>query len=109
MYIVFAVLISGLLLVLFFILGALFCRHIIDEAQEQARYEALRYEYYKLAGVRTPSDPKPYVPPVIRTPRAHAMLPGMGKLDRLLRDGKRGTMMWRAGDRNKSAGQSTTN
>lgn len=102
MYMVFAVLLAGIMLVLFFILGALFCRHIMTEAQEQAQHEALKYEFYRMAGVQKPTDPKPYVPPI--TPRASGLIPGMGKLERMLRAGKRGTIMVRAGDRNKSAG-----
>jgi len=102
MYMVFAVLLAGIMLVLFFILGALFCRHIMTEAQEQAQHEALKYEFYRMAGVQKITDPKPYVPPV--TPRASGLIPGMGKLERMLRAGKRGTIMVRAGDRNKSAG-----
>ena len=102
MYIVFAVLIAGIMMVLFFILGALFCRHLMVEAHKQSQHEMLRYEYYKLAGVHNATDPKPYVPP--RMPRANTFLPGMSKLDRLLHEGKRGTVMWRAGDRNKNAG-----
>lgn len=101
MYVVFGVLIAGIMLALFFVLGMLFCRHIMTEAQDQAKHEMLKYEFLKLANVQRPTDPMPYVPP--RTPRAGGILPGMSKLDRLLHEGKRGTVMWRAGDRNKSA------
>jgi len=107
MYIVLSVLFAGIMLVLFFVLGALFCRHIMVEAQENAKHEMLKYEFCRLADARTPSDPQPYVPPV--APRANGILPGMRELDKLLRKGKRGTVMLRAGDRYKSAGQSTTN
>lgn len=101
--IVIAVLLSGILMVLFFVLGALFCRHLIVEAQEQARYDAMRNEYYRMAGVKNIADPRPYVPPRPRTPRAHRMLPGLSQIDRLMREGKRGTVMWSARDR-KNAG-----
>ena len=103
MYIVLAILLFGAMMVCVFICGALFCKHLIEDAQEQARYDAMRNEYYKLAGVKTIADPRPYVPPMPRTPRKNIMLPGMNKLDRLLHEGTRGTIMWRAGDR-KNAG-----
>ena len=99
MYIVGAILCVGALMVCTFILGALFCKHLIEDAQEQARYDAMRSEYYKLAGVKSIADPRPYVPPRARTPRSNGLLPGMSKLDRMLHEGKRGTIMWRAGDR----------
>jgi len=107
-YIVLTVALVGLIMVGIFTLGALFAVHLITDAQDDARYDRLRQEYYMMAGYRHPGDPKPYVPPksvVItqrKTPR-NRLLPGMSALDRLMKEGKRGTMMWRAGDRNKSA------
>lgn len=107
-YIVLACILCCVLFLCVFVLGALFCKHMMEDAKAEARYDAVRYEYFRLAGVRTPSDPQPYVPPMVRTPRAGHFLPGMAQLDRMLRSGKRGTVMWRAGDR-RNAGQSTTN
>ena len=103
MVVAFWILILGAIMVCFFILGALFSKHLIEDAQEEARYDAMRYEYYRLAGVKTIADPRPYVPPRPKAPRARMMLPGMSQLDRLMHEGKRGTIMWRAGDHNKSA------
>jgi len=94
-----AVLLVGLMMTGLFVLGALFMKASYRDAQEEARYDALRYEYYKVAGVQKPTDPRPYVPPRPVTPRRRAMLPGMSALDRLMREGKRGTLMWRAGDK----------
>ena len=102
-YAMLAVIMLGLMALGIFILGALFMRAVIHDEQQEARYDALRYEYYRLAGVQKPTDPRPYVPPMPITPRAKRILPGMDKLDRLMREGKRGTVMWRAGDR-KNAG-----
>jgi len=101
---VFAVMLLGLMFVLFFILGALFCRHIVIEAQERAQWERMRDEMYRNVGWRKPGDPRPYVPPRPITPNARGVIPGMSKLDRMLREGKRGTIMVRAGDRMKNAG-----
>ena len=100
-YMVLAVILTGFIFVGIFVIGALFMRMQYRDAQEEARYDAMKAEYYRLAGVRTPSDPRPYVPPRPAVPRARGILPGMGKLDRLLKEGKRGTVMWRAGDRQK--------
>lgn len=47
-----------------FLLGAYFMRGVMKDAQEKARYDAMRDEYYRLADVKTPYDPKPYVPPM---------------------------------------------
>ena len=96
---VLSVLLVGVLMVLTFVLGALFSKHLIEDAQEQARYDAMRNEYYRLAGVKTVADPRPYVPPRPKAPRVRTILPGMSQLDRMLHEGKRGTIMWRAGDR----------
>jgi len=105
-YVILAVILVGLMMVGIFTLGALFAIQILTDAQDDARYDRLKQEYFNLSGYRRPGDPKPYVPPkpvVIprrKTPRAR-ILPGMSQLDRLMREGKRGTIMWRAGDRNK--------
>ena len=104
MYTALFIILGGLIIVGVFVLGMLFMRAIIHDEQQEARYDALRYEYYRLAGVKKPTDPRPYVPPRPVTPRASRILPGMSALDRLLKEGKRGTVMWRAKDRNKNAG-----
>ena len=64
MEIVVLAILFGILMVLSFILGAYFCCRVIYSAQKDARTDVFRYEYYKLAGVRNPSDPQPYVPHV---------------------------------------------
>jgi hypothetical protein len=104
MEIILFVLILGVMMVCVFILGGLFSRRLILDALDEARRERMTEDYYRLAGVRSESDPKPYVPPTIR-PRAprSRYLPHMNTLDRLLHEGKRGTIMVRAGDRNKKA------
>lgn len=94
----------SVIIFLAFIIGCIFMRRLIREEEEQARHEEMRREYYRLAGVRTPTDPKPYVPPYNPPRRTNRMLPGLDRLGVLIRDGKRGTLMWRAGDRNKNAG-----
>ena len=101
-YATLAVLVTGFIILGVFVLGMLFMRHIVHEEQQEARYDAMRYEYYRLAGVQKPTDPRPYVPPRPTTPRAKRILPGMDKLERLMQERKRGTIMWRAEDR-KSA------
>lgn len=101
MYIVLVALLFALLMLICFVAGAYFCSRTMEIAQRQAREDALHYAYYHMAGVMSPTDPMPYVPPV--TPRARTFMQGMSKLDRLLKQGKRGTIMVRAGDRNKSA------
>lgn len=88
-----------------FTLGAFFAHHFIMDAYDEARYDRMQSEWYKVTGYRQPGDPKPYVPPrnVVPNPRPRTprnrILPGMGALDRALKEGKRGTVMWRAGDR----------
>jgi len=102
MYIVLGIFLLGVLFVCVFILGGIFARHLIMDALDEARQERITEDYYRLAGCTSKSDPKPYVPPTVRpkTPRAR-MIPHMNTLDRLLHEGKRGTIMVRAGDRNK--------
>jgi len=103
-YVFLVIILIGLMALCIFVLGALFMRRIILEAYDEARYDRAKQDYYWRAGVRNDDDPKPYFPPRItpmarpRTPR-NRILPGMGALDRRLREGKRGTVMWRAGDR----------
>ena len=99
-YLVLAIIMLGLMAIGVFILGALFCRRITTDAINEARQDRIREEYFKLAGVTKLSDPRPYTPP--KTPRRRAILPYMDKLDRMMRRGKRGTIMWRAGDRRKA-------
>ena len=101
MYIALAILIVGVILVFIFVLGGLYTRHIILDSLDEARRQRMAEEYYRLAGVRSLADPKPYVPPTIRprTPGVR-MLPHMNTLDRLLHEGKRGTIMVRPSDWN---------
>ena len=94
------IILVGLMALVIFLLGAFFMRHIMEQAYEDARYAQKVEECYRLAGYQKPGDPKPYVAPQPRTPR-NTVLPGMGALDRLMKAGKRGTVMWRAGDRPK--------
>ena len=91
MYIVLAILFTGIMMVCMFILGG-------DEARQQRTNE----EYYRLAGYKQAGDPKPYVPPTVRpkTPRSR-YIPHMNTLDRLLHEGKRGTIMVRAGRKDR--------
>ena len=105
MYIVLAILFVGIMMVCVFILGGIYARHLMLDALDEARRQRMSEDYYRLAGSRTPGDPRPYVPPTMRprTPRART-IPHMNTLDRLLHEGKRGTIMVRAGDRNKNAG-----
>ena len=102
MYIVFAIIIFGVMFVCAFIIGGIFARHLIMDALDEARRQRQSEEYYRLAGYHHVGDPKPYVPPTLRprTPRAR-ILPHMSTLDRLLHEGKRGTIMVRAGDNKK--------
>lgn len=101
-YIVLAIIFMGVMFVGVFVLGVLLMKHVYRDAQQEARYDALSLEYYRMAGVKTIADPRPYVPPRPVTPRRRTMLPGMNALDRLIHEGKRGTIMWRAGDRKKA-------
>ena len=102
MYIILAIVLLGIMMVCVFIIGGIFARHLMLDALAEARRERMTEDYYRLAGVRTATDPRPYVPPTLRprTPRSR-MLPHMNTLDRLLHEGRRGTIMVRAGDRNK--------
>ena len=100
-----ACVIFGILFICVFLIGGLYTRHLIDDAREQMRHDQLREEYFRLAGAKRLSDPRPYVPPVIKPRRT--ILPHMDKLDRMMRAGKRGTIIWRAGDR-KSADPTTS-
>ena len=97
-----AIILIAIIMVCAFILGGVFARHLMLDALDEARRERMTEDYYRMAGVRMATDPKPYVPPTIRprTPRAK-MLPHMNTLDRILHEGKRGTIMVRAGDRHK--------
>lgn len=100
-YVVLAVVLAGLMMVGIFTLGALFAIRIITDAHDESQYDRLREEYYKLAGYRNDGDPKPYFPPRQAAEYTHRMLPGMSALDRMMKNGKRGTIMWRAGDKSK--------
>lgn len=105
--IVLAIILVGFILVGVFVLGMLLAVRLLTDAQDDARYDRLKEEYYRLAGYRNPGDPMPYCPPksvVIpsrKLPRK-TMLPHMNTLDRRMREGKRGTILWRAGDRQKA-------
>ena len=100
-YCTLAILLIAFLFLVVFMIGAWFMRSVMRDAQDEARHQSLQNEYYRLAGVQKSTDPKPYVPPCVRTPRAYGMIPGLGRLERALRNGKRGTIMLRAGDRNR--------
>ena len=105
MYMVLGIILLVILGVCIFLLGGLYTRHILLDALNEARRQRFTEEYYRLSGTRSQSDPRPYIPPTERpkTPRSR-YLPYMNKLDRLLREGKRGTIMVRAGDRYRKAG-----
>lgn len=92
----------GVAMVCVFILGGIFARHLITDALDEARRERVAEDYYRISGVRCATDPKPYIPPTLRpkTPRART-IPHINTLERLLHEGKRGTIMVRAGDRSK--------
>ena len=94
---VFDVVVAGLILVGVFISGMLFMRSIICDEAMREQYNDIRREYYSLAGVKNMSDPLPYVPPIQR----RSTLPCLYSLERRLRQGRRGTVMWKAGDRMK--------
>ena len=100
MEIVFGIMIIMALIVSAFMLGGLFARHLMMDALDEARRQRQMEEYYRLCGYQKVGDPAPYVPPTIRprTPRSR-VLPHINKLDRLLREGKRGTIMVTAEDR----------
>lgn len=102
MYIIFAIVLLGIMFVCTFILGGIFTRHMMMDALDEARRQRQSEEYYRLSGYQHVGDPKPYIPPTLRpkVPRAK-ILPHMNTLNRLLREGKRGTIMVRAGDRRK--------
>ena len=87
--------------VLMFWAGMQYMRTIVHYEQQEARYDAMRYEYYRMTGFQKMADPRPYVPPNPITPREKAFLPGMNQLGRMMREGKRGTIMWRPRDRRR--------
>lgn len=92
-------LLTGVVFVGIFVLGSAYSLKISHERQACERKDELRQRYYDLAGYKQPGDPKPYVPPV---QRYHRRLPHLDILDRKLRNGQRGTVILRAGDRNKA-------
>jgi hypothetical protein len=98
MYIILGIILCGIAAVCIFILGGLFTRHLMLDALDEARRERMMEDAYRFCGVKHPDDPKPYIPPTMRpkTPR-NRYIPGMSALDRLLREGKRGTIMVRGG------------
>ena len=102
MYMVLGIILVGILMVCVFILGGIFARHLMLDALDEARRQRTCEEYYRMSGYQRVGDPKPYIPPTTRpkAPRA-GVLPHMNTLDRLLHEGKRGTIMVRAGDRRK--------
>lgn len=102
MYIVLGVIFTGILMVCTFILGGLYTRHLMMDALDEARRQRQSEEYYRLAGYQHVGDPKPYIPPTTRpkAPRAR-MIPHMDALDRLLHEGKRGTIMVKGGENEK--------
>ena len=102
MEIVFAIILLGSMFVCMFILGGIFARHLMIDALDEARRQRASEEYYRLAGFQKSGDPRPYIPPTLRPKAPMArMIPHMNTLDRLLHEGKRGTIMVRAGDRRK--------
>ena len=102
MYIVLAILFTGIMMVCMFILGGVYTKNVLLDALDEARQQRTNEEYYRLAGYKQAGDPKPYVPPTVRpkTPRAR-YIPHMSTLDRLLHEGKRGTIMVRAGRKDR--------
>lgn len=102
MYIVLSVVLLGIMFVCVFVLGGIFARHLMLDALDEARRQRQSEDYYRLAGYQHVGDPKPYIPPTTRpkAPRSK-MLPHINTLDRLLHEGKRGTIMVRAGDHRK--------
>ena len=100
-HITLAVILTGLMMIGIFVLGMLFAVRLLSDAREQNQYDRLREEYYRLAGYRQQGDPKPYFPPRQAARYTQRILPGMSALDRMIRQNKRGTIMWRSGDRQK--------
>lgn len=99
-YFAIGIIITGLVMTGIFTLGALFALRITTDAHDAEQYDKLREEYYRLAGYRNPGDPKPYVPSMADAKYTRRrMLPGMNALDRMIKQGRRGTLLWRAGDR----------
>ena len=98
-YVVLTVLLVGLMMTGIFTLGALFAVRLTSDAHEQNQYDRLREEYYRMAGYRHAGDPKPYFPTRQAAQYTQKVLPGMSALDRLMKQGKRGTIMWRPEDR----------
>ena len=98
-YIVLAVLLTGLMMTGIFTLGALFAIRITNDAHEQDDHDRMRDEYYKLAGYRQAGDPEPYFPNRSCAEYTRRILPGMSALDRAMKQGKRGTILWRPEDR----------
>ena len=100
MYFAVAVVIFGILFLCAFICGGLYTRHLMLDALDEARRQRQAEEYYRLAGYQKVGDPKPYIPPTLRpkTPKARS-IPHMSTLDRLLHEGKRGTILVRADEK----------
>ena len=71
MYIVLAILFTGIMMVCMFILGGVYTKNVMLDALDEARQQRTNEEYYRLAGYKQAGDPKPYVPPTVRpkTPR----------------------------------------
>ena len=100
MYFVLEILFIIVSIILAFILGGICTRRVMLDALDEARRQRQMEEYYRLCGYQKVGDPMPYVPPTIRprTPRSR-FLPHMDKLDRILHEGKRGTIMVSAEER----------
>lgn len=98
-YIVFGIILVAIMMIGSFMAGAFFMKTLYRDAQEDARYDTMRYEYYRMANVQNMASPRPYVPPKPVTPMRRWVSPHMGALDRRLKEGKRGVIMCRAGDR----------
>ena len=98
-YVVLAVLLTGLMMTGLFTLGALFALRITSDAHEQDEHDRMREEYYKLAGYKRSGDPKPYFPNRTCAEYTRRILPGMSALDKMMKQSKRGTIIWRPEDR----------
>lgn len=103
MYFVLEILSIIVSIILAFILGGICTRRVMLDALDEARRQRQMEEYYRLCGYQKVGDPAPYIPPTIRpkTPRAR-ILPHMNRLDRILHEGKRGTILVTAKDRKEN-------
>ena len=94
MYFVLEILSIIVSIILAFILGGIYTRRVMLDALDEARRQRQMEEYYRLCGYQKVGDPT--IRP--KTPRAR-VLPHMNRLDRILHEGKRGTILVTAEDR----------